>query len=96
MKYSFVYMLSNYTNTTIYTGSTGKPLKQRIWQHKQKLVPSFTQKYNVIKLVYYEMFENLYDAVNRERQIKAGPRRKKIQLIESMNKNWLDLYDALD
>jgi putative endonuclease len=95
-EYSYVYILTNFTNRVIYTGATSKPLKQRIWEHKQKLVPGFTKKYNVTKLVYYEVCEGLYDAFNRERQLKAGSRNKKILLIQNMNPEWKDLYDAIE
>jgi putative endonuclease len=95
-KLSFVYILTNYTNTVLYTGSTGVNLKERIWQHKEKVVKSFTARYNVSKLVYYEVFGDLYLALEREKQIKAGSRAKKIKLIENMNPEWKDLYDSLD
>jgi|SRR3989344_1663667 len=93
---SYVYILTNYTNTTLYTGSTGIELKQRVWQHKNKLVEGFTKRYNINKLVYYEVFEDLEAALNREAQIKSGSRADKIKLIESINPTWRDLYDDLD
>jgi putative endonuclease len=77
--------LSNKINTVIYTGVTGKPLKQRVWEYKQKLVEGFTKKYNVDKLVYFEAFDDMYEAITREKQIKGGSRAKKIKLIESIN-----------
>ena len=85
----------NKNNTTLYTGFTGKDLKKRVWEHRQKLVPGFTKRYNINKLVYYEVFEDAYNAISREKQIKAGSRQKKIDLIENMNKEWRDLYDEL-
>ncbi len=92
----FVYIMTNPTNTTLYTGFTSKPLKARVWEHKNKLVPGFTKKYNITKLVYFEIGDD-YDAVlAREKQIKAGSRKKKIKLIETNNKAWRDLYDDLD
>ncbi len=94
-KQYFVYIMTNKNNTTLYTGVTGKVLKQRIWEHKQKLVPGFTKKYNIDKLVYYEVFDDPYSAISREKQIKGGSRQKKINLIEGMNKDWRDLYDEL-
>ena len=66
-----------------------------IWEHKQKLVPGFTKKNNIAKLVYYEIFEDAYSAITREKQIKAGSRKKKIELITKSNPEWRDLYDEL-
>ena len=81
--------MTNQRNTVLYTG-TGN-LEQRIYQHKNKIVPGFTSRYNVDKLVYHEEYDNPYDAINREKQIKAGSRKKKIELIEKQNPNWDDL-----
>jgi len=89
-----VYILTNKTNTTLYTGVTSQ-LKARIWQHKNKLVEGFTKQYNLIKLVYFEACDDMEQAIAREKQIKAGSRAKKIKLIESINKSWRDLYDDL-
>ena len=91
-----VYIISNFKNTTLYTGFTSKGLKQRIWEHKQKLVPGFTKKYNITKLVYFEIGDDFDAVLAREKQIKAGSRVDKIKLIESKNSNWRDLYDDLD
>ncbi len=88
--------MTNYTNTVLYTGSTGKSLKERIWEHKQKLVEGFTKRYNINKLIYYEVYSDLESALNREKQIKAGSRNDKVKLIESLNKDWKDLYEDLD
>lgn len=90
-----VYIMTNKNNSTLYTGFAGKPLKARVWEHKQKLVPGFTKKYNINKLVYYEIYDDAYAAISREKQIKAGSRRKKIDLINKMNPEWRDLYDEL-
>jgi len=87
--------MTNKNNTTLYTGFTGKSLKQRVWEHKEKLVEGFTKKYNITKLVYYEIFDDAYSAITREKQIKAGSRQKKIDLINEMNPEWNDLYDNL-
>jgi len=87
--------MTNQRNTTLYTGVTGKELKARIWEHKEKLVPGFTKKYNIDKLVYYEVFEDAYTAITREKQLKAGSRQKKIDLINKMNPEWKDLYNDL-
>jgi putative endonuclease len=78
----------------LYTGVTNN-LKKRVWQHKQKLVAGFTSQYNVGRLVYYETSRDALSAISREKQIKAGSRRKKIALIETMNPEWRDLYDAM-
>ena len=70
-------------------------LVRRIYEHKEKLIEGFTKKYNCSKLVYYEILNDPYNAITREKQIKAGSRKKKIKLINSMNPNWKDLYDDL-
>lgn len=90
-------MVTNKHNTTIYTGVSSE-LYYRITQHKEKYYPkSFTAKYNCDKLVYYELFDHIEDAIAREKQIKAGSRGKKIKLIETMNPEWRDLYlEVLD
>ncbi|MBM4137785.1 MAG: GIY-YIG nuclease family protein, partial [Nitrospira sp.] len=80
--------------TVLYAGMTND-LKKRVYEHKEKLVNGFTNKYNIIKLVYYEVFEYPENAILREKQIKAGTRQKKINLINSMNKEWLDLYEKI-
>ncbi len=91
-KQSYVYILANKHNTVLYTGVT-RDLKRRIYEHKQKFVKSFTSKYNVDKLVYCEVFDDIYNAISREKQIKGGSRQKKIDLIHSINGSWKDLYD---
>jgi len=78
----------------LYTGVTND-LIRRVYEHREKLVAGFTRKYNVTKLVYYEVFDEIEDAISREKQIKAGPRRNKVQLINSMNSEWRDLYEEL-
>ena len=83
--------MTNERNTVLYTGVTND-LKRRVHEHKEKLVDGFTKKYNVTKLVYYEITEDVESAISREKQIKGGSRQKKIALIDSMNKEWLDLY----
>lgn len=75
----------------IYTGVTSD-LQKRIYEHKQKLIDGFTKKYNVNKLVYYEAFDNIENAIIREKQIKAGSRKRKEDLIKSMNPTFKDLY----
>jgi putative endonuclease len=89
-----VYIMANKYNTVLYTGITNN-LKRRIYEHKEKLVAGFTNKYNITKLVYYEVFDDPENAISREKQIKAGSRQKKIQLITSMNREWRDLYKRI-
>ena len=89
-----IYILTNKSNQVLYTGVTND-LARRVDEHKQKLVAGFTKKYNVDKLVYYEVAENPLSAIEREKQIKAGSRAAKIQLIERMNPSWADLADTL-
>jgi putative endonuclease len=90
----YVYIMTNKNNTVLYTGVTND-LKRRVYEHKEKLVAGFTKKYNVSKLVYYEIFEDPENAILREKQIKAGSRQKKMDLINGMNKEWNDLYGEL-
>ena len=89
-----VYILTNQHNNVLYTGVTGD-LKTRVHQHREKLLPGFTTRYNVFKLVYYEAGHDAAGAIMREKQIKAGSRRKKIELINRLNPDWRDLYDGL-
>jgi putative endonuclease len=89
-----VYMLTNQRHTVLYVGVTGN-IKGRIYQHREKLLPGFTTRYNVDKLVYYETGTDSAGAITREKQIKAGSRQKKIDLINGMNPDWRDLYDEL-
>ena len=94
MKYSYVYILFNKRNGTLYVGVTADLVK-RIYEHKEKLVDGFTKKYCVDKLGYYEVYEDITDAIAREKQLKAGTRKRKINLIESVNPQWQDLYDSI-
>ena len=86
--------MTNKNNSVLYTGVTSN-LPGRVYQHKEKMIDGFTKRYNVTKLVYYEVFSDPYNAIVREKQIKAGSRRRKIELIEGMNPKWRDLYDEL-
>lgn len=86
--------MTNKNNTVLYTGMTNN-LIRRVYEHKEKLIDGFTKKYNCTKLVYYEIFSNPYDAIAREKQIKAGSRKKKIVLINTMNPEWNDLYNQI-
>jgi len=90
-KPGYVYIITNKNNTVIYTGVTSD-IKRRIYEHKNKLAEGFAKKYTLVKLVYYEVFDDMYHAIEREKQIKAGPRRKKEELINGINRKWLDLY----
>ncbi len=86
-----VYILTNDYNTVLYTGVTSD-LYHRIIEHRDKVYPGFTSKYNVHKLVYYEEFEDISEAIAREKQIKAGSRQKKLDLVNKMNPKWEDLW----
>jgi putative endonuclease len=89
-----VYILTNQRHSVLYTGVTSNS-KGRVYQHREKLVPGFTKRYNVDKLVFYEVADTAYAAISREKQIKAGSRSKKIDLINGMNPEWRDLYESL-
>jgi putative endonuclease len=86
--------MTNKNNRVLYTGITND-LKKRVYEHKEKFVNGFTKKYNVSKLVYYEILGDPENAILREKKIKAGSRQKKIDLINSMNKEWSDLNREL-
>ena len=90
----WVYILTNDRNTVLYTGVTSDLLR-RVYEHREKLSPGFTSRYNVAKLVYYEQFQDALSAIAREKQIKAGSRQKKIDSINRMNPGWRDLYETL-
>ena len=89
-----VYILSNKRNGTLYVGVTSN-LVQRIWQHKNNLVPGFTQKYSIDKLVYFEMHSSMENAILYEKQIKKWNRKWKLELIEKNNPEWNDLYSEI-
>jgi putative endonuclease len=92
----FVYILTNDNNSVIYTGVTSN-LKDRLIQHKyKKHANSFTAKYNLMKLIYYERLQTIGEAIKREKQIKGGSRRKKIDLVNSMNPGWNDLSEFVE
>ena len=86
--------MTNHDETVLYTGVTSDLVK-RVYEHKNKLREGFTKKYNVNKLVYYEVFENIESAILREKQIKSGSRVKKVKMIKQSNPDWLDLYDTI-
>ncbi len=87
--------MTNKKNTVLYTGVTNN-LRRRVVEHKTKMIKGFTNRYNIDKLVYYEVTENIESAILREKQIKGGSRFKKIRLINDMNPTWDDLYEGLE
>jgi len=89
-----VYIMTNAHNTVLYTGVTNN-LARRVYEHKNGLGSAFVKKYNVHKLVYFEVGDNVQSALAREKQIKGGSRRKKIDLISNMNPKWKDLYEEI-
>ena len=95
MKGAYVYILSNKRNGTLYTGVTSNLVK-RIFEHKEKVVSGFSAKYNLDLLVYYEERWSIEEAIQREKQLKAGNRKKKLSLIESINPDWKDLSEYLE
>ena len=90
----YIYIMTNKYNKVLYVGVTND-LIRRVYEPKKKLIYGFNKKYNIVKLVYYEMFDDPSTAIAREKQIKAGSRQKKIDLINSINKDWHDLYDDI-
>ena len=93
-KQYYVYIMTNKNNTVLYTGITND-LKRRAYEHKEKLAEGFTKQYNITKLVYYEVFQDSYHAIQREKKIKGGSREKKIELVNTINSQWKDLYEDL-
>jgi putative endonuclease len=92
----YIYILTNKNNTVLYTGVTSN-LRNRIFQHREKIDrSSFTYRYNVHKLVYYETFGDIEEAIVREKQIKGGSRAKKTALINEINPQWKDLWDEIE
>ena len=89
-----VYIMTNAHNTVLYTG-VSNDLARRVYEHRNGLGGIFTKKYNVVKLIYYEITDNVYAAIAREKQIKGGSRKKKEELINSMNPEWKDLYEEI-
>ncbi len=90
MKQYFVYILTNKSNKVLYTGITSN-FEKRVYEHKMGEIPGFTKKYNVKKLVFFEEFPTPQDAIAAEKKIKGWSRKKKIDLIKSMNPSWQDL-----
>ena len=93
-KKGYVYFLFNKRNGTLYTGVT-RNLAKRVYEHKTKTVEGFTNQYGVDKLGFYEIHSTIVSAIEREKQIKGGSRKKKLDLIEEMNPEWKDLSDDM-
>jgi putative endonuclease len=94
IKQPAIYIMANKKNGTLYTGVTSNLIK-RVYEHKENVVESFSKKYDCKNLVFYEIHESMEFAINREKQIKGGSRKIKLELIENFNPNWDDLYDSL-
>lgn len=90
-KQGFVYILTNKNNTTLYVGVTSNLLK-RIWEHKNHVIEGFSKRYKLDKLVYFETVDNIESAIEREKYLKGKSRQFKVELIESTNQSWNDLY----
>jgi len=90
----YVYIISNFNNRVLYIGVTND-LKRRIYEHKDKLIKGFTSKYNINKLVFFEQFNNINEAIQREKQMKKWNRKWKDELIEKVNPEWKELYDEI-
>ena len=86
-----VYIMTNRPDGTLYTGVTSN-LPKRVWQHKHGITKGFCSKYNLTRLVYFELYQDMYEAISREKQVKAGSRKAKIKLINRINPAWRDLY----
>jgi putative endonuclease len=91
MKQYYIYILASKKNGVLYNGMTNDLMK-RVFEHKKKMIDGFTKKYNVNKLVYYELTNQPQDAINREKRLKKWKQEWRIELIEKMNPNWKDLY----
>lgn len=89
-----MYILASKKNGTLYTGVTSNLIK-RVYEHKNNLVKGFTQKYNIHNLVYYEVYNDVYKAITREKRVKKWKRQWKIELINKLNPDWKDLYNDI-
>ena len=94
MREPAVYIMASRRNGTLYTGVTAN-LARRVHEHREALLPGFTSRYACKRLVWYEPYPTMAEAITREKQIKAGSRKKKLALIEAMNPDWNDLYPDL-
>jgi putative endonuclease len=93
-KQYYIYILTNHSHSVLYVGITSD-LKRRVYEHKNGSGGVFPRKYRVNQLVYYEVFEDVYEAIKREKQLKAGSRDRKLRLIDGMNPEWADLYEVI-
>ncbi|MBR0128487.1 MAG: GIY-YIG nuclease family protein [Neisseriaceae bacterium] len=93
-KQSFIYIMTNKSNQVFYVGVTNNIIR-RVYEHRNKLIDGFTKRYNLTKLVYYEMFDDITNAITREKQLKGGSRKDKMQLIKTFNPKWEDLYEKI-
>jgi putative endonuclease len=91
---AYIYFMSNRYNKVLYVGITSNLIK-RVWEHKNKVVDGFTKRYNLNKLVYYEIYDDIETAINREKQIKSWSRKKKAKLNNAFNPSWDDLFEKL-
>ncbi|MGB8647805.1 MAG: GIY-YIG nuclease family protein [Anaerolineae bacterium] len=94
VKQYYVYIMTNKHSTVLYIGVTNN-LQRRVYEHREKLLEGFTKRYNIDKLVYFEVFEDITQAIAREKQLKGGSRQKKIDLVNGANQGWRDLYEDL-
>lgn len=94
MKFYFVYILASKRNGTLYVGVTDN-LKRRVWEHRNEIIKGFTKEYGVHMLIYYEQYNDINEAIIREKRIKKWKRHWKIKLINTMNCSWIDLYDSI-
>ncbi|MGE5844244.1 MAG: GIY-YIG nuclease family protein [Syntrophaceae bacterium] len=90
----YIYIITGKNNTALYTGVT-RNLKKKVYEHRNKLVEGFTKRYDLTKLVYYEVLNDPQEAIKREKQIKAGNRARKLDLVNGFNPSWADLYDRI-
>ena len=90
----YVYILSSFKNRRLYIGITSD-LRKRVWEHKNKIIQGFTSKYNIDRLVYFDMFDDPENAIKREKQLKNWHRQWKLNLIEEQNPDWDDLYENI-
>ena len=93
-KQGYIYIMTNKYNSVLYVGVTSN-LPKRIWEHKNKVVEGFTKDYNLTKLVYYEVFDLVTTAIEREKYLKGKTRKYKQELIKKFNAEWNDLYEHI-
>jgi putative endonuclease len=94
MRGGWIYILTNHPNGTLYIGVTSN-LVQRVWQHREGVVPGFTKHYGLKRLVYFEAYDDISVAIQREKNLKHWPRTWKVRLILASNPEWRDLYETL-